>query len=186
VKLSYPRLPIPDGPEKIAFRAIDYILRTDPTISTLCAIGGAAGGSDGDGGLYLSWTGEIEDLWDATISTCPYLRISPGGLGSSWETEGQHRMPMSIAIEAAVVGSDFDQIGNFWSAIRSALFPARPDVSGTTARSDWVKATTVTAGISRGILTAPAYTVKVDESTNGPRIIRADGTLELILLISTP
>jgi hypothetical protein len=177
MKLNYPKLPLPDAPETIAFRVIDNILRSDDTISNLC---------NGNPGLYISWRGDAEDTFDPSVATCPFLRISPGGLGSSWETEGQHRMPMSIAIEAAVVGSDFDQIGNFWGAIRSALFPPRPGSDGTTARSDWVKAQTKAANISRGILTAPAYSIKADENTAGPRITRADGTLELVLLISTP
>lgn|SRR5574343_1043492 len=184
MQLNYPRLALPDAPETVAFRAIDAILRTDPTITSLCQVPGAAGGSSGGGGLYLSWTGQIEDVWEPSATTCPFLRISPGGLGSSWETEGQHRMPMAIAIEAAVIGSDFGQIGNFWGAVRAALFP--PRTAEDAVRSDWVRATTQAAGIARGILTAPAYTVRVDDDTSGPRIIRADGTLELVLLISTP
>ena len=103
MQLNYPRLALPDAPETVAFRAIDAILRTDPTITSLCQVPGAAGGSSGGGGLYLSWTGQIEDVWEPSATTCPFLRISPGGLGSSWETEGQHRMPMAIAIEAGAV-----------------------------------------------------------------------------------
>ena len=185
MQMSYPRLPLPDSEETVAFRAVDAVLRTDPTISSLCQVAGAAGSSEGSGGMYLSWSGQYEDVSDPTYNTCPYLRISPGGLGSTWETEGQHRMPMAIAIEAAVVGSDFTQVGNFWGAIRRALFPPR-DSDDNIARADWVRAKLQAANISRGILTAPAYTVKVDDSTGGPRIIRADGTLELVLLINTP
>lgn len=172
MKLNYPKLALPDSEEVTAFRAIDLILRSDERLQAVLA-------------RYLSWTGEVEDLLDVTAAECPYLKISPGGLGSTWETEGQHRMPMSVAISAAVVGSDFDQIGNLWGCIRRALFPPR-DTAENTARSDYVKAATKAAGINRGILTAPSYGVAVDEKQSGARITRADGTLELVLLISTP
>lgn len=172
MQLSYPKLAIPDQAEVLAFRAIDQILRSDDTLGRILV-------------QYISWTGAYEDLFEPTLATCPYLRISPGGLGSSWETEGQHRMPMSIALSAAVVGSDFNQIGNLWGAIRKALFPPL-DTAENQARNAYVKATTKGAGISRGILTAPSYGVAVDEKQAGARITRADGTLELVLLISTP
>ncbi len=94
-------------------------------------------------------------------------------------------MPMTITIEAAVVGSDRRQIQRYWGAIRTALFP--PRTVSDTVRSDFVRTLTQQAGISRPILTAPAYgCIEIGEAKGGPRITLATGQLELILLISTP
>ena len=170
--LSYPRLPLPDTAEVLAFDAVERILATDPVLAGVTE-------------TFLAWTGNLEDLWEPEINTCPFLRISPGGSPSGWETEGQHRMPMTVTIEAAVVGSDRRQIQRYWGAIRTALFP--PRVIGDTTRSDFIRTLTQQAGISRPILTAPAYgVIEIGELKGGPRITLATGTLELILLISTP
>lgn len=172
IKLNYPKLSLPEVQEERAFDAIEKILTTDPMLSSATE-------------TFLSWRGHVEDLWEPAINTCPFLRISPGGLPSNWESEGQHRMPMGITIEAAVVGSDRRQIQRYWGAIRTALWPPRQ--VGDTTRSDYVRTLTQQAGIARPILTAPAYgVIEIGEERGGPRITLATGTLELILLINTP
>jgi hypothetical protein len=169
IKLNYPKLSLPDSPESIAFDAVEWILETDPQLMTATE-------------LFLSWKGNVEDLWDPAVNTCPFLRISPGGLPSGWETEGQHRMPMAVSIEAAVAGSDRKQMLRYWGAVRNALWPVNDPI-----RQAAIQAKTIAAKISRPILSAPAYgVIEVGEKEGGPRITLATGTLTLILLISTP
>lgn len=153
----------------IAFRAVDSILRHDPVLSSITE-------------QMLSWRGEVEDVLDPTASTCPWLRISPSADVSWWETEGQHRMPMSITLEAAVMGSDITQMLNYWAAIRRALWP-----QGDATARDAIRTAMQAARISRPILTQPSYTVmKLTDSDSGARITLAQGQLRLILLIDTP
>ena len=169
IQLNYPDLPLPAPPEETAFSAIEQILSTDEMLNSVTE-------------TFLAWRGNIEDTWDPTNSNCPFLRISPSGAESNWETEGQHRMPMEITIEAAVMGSDRRQIQRYWGAIRSALWPQNDP-----ERRDFIRGLTQTAGISRPILTAPAYgVIEVGETKGGSRITLATGTLVLILLVSTP
>ena len=169
MKLNYPHLDLPDSEESVAFDAIEQILTTDPALSSVTQ-------------LFVAWRGDVEDLWEPTVSTCPFLRISPGGMASGWEQEGAHKMPMSIAIEAAVVGSDRRQIMNYWGAIRRALWP-----QGDAVRRDANRIITQGANICRPILTAPSYgCIEIGEAKGGSRITLASGTLELVLLINTP
>lgn len=172
LQLNYPRLALPAVAEELAFDAIEQILSTDPVLAAATE-------------TFLSWTGDTRDLWEPAVDTCPFLRISPGGSPSNWESEGQHRMPMTVTIEAAVVGSDRRQIQRYWGAIRTALFP--PRLVGDSVRSDYIRTLTQQAGIARPILTAPAYgCIEIGEAKGGARITLATGTLELILLINTP
>ncbi len=108
--LASPKLKLPNTAEQVAFRAVDQILRSDPVLQTTVK-------------AWRSWQGAPEDILAPTFETCPYLRISPRPEASRWETEQQHRMPLNIMLEAAVAGSDTDQIMNFWGAIRTALYP---------------------------------------------------------------
>ena|SRR5208337_307925 len=162
--LSYPQLKLPDSAEKIAFRAVDQMLRSDPLLSTTVK-------------AWRSWRGEDVDILDPTFATCPYIRLSPVPESSSRQTEQQHRMPLDVRIQAAVAGSDFNQLSNFWAAIRTALYPTNA------ARRTTILNMANTALIARSQMTMNGYGVKVDDT--GLRMMIAQGTLQLILLVQT-
>lgn len=167
MKLSYPVLDLPRAEETVAFRAVETVLANDPVLKAATK-------------TFLAWRGDVEDLWEPSNVTCPFLRISPGGAGSAWATERQHRCPVIVTIEAAVLGSNSDQICNYWGAIRRALFP-QTTLMGTTIANQLVA-----AGISKGTLQQPAFgTIEVGEAKGGQRITLATGQLELLLLITT-
>ena len=162
--LAYPQLKLPASPERVAFRTVDQILRSDPLLSTTVK-------------AWRSWKGEPEDILDPTFATCPYIRLSPVPESSMRQTEEQHRMPIDVRIQAAVSGSDFDQLSNFWAAIRSAIYPVEP------VRRTTVLNMTNGAKICRSQMTLNGYGVKVDDA--GLRMMIAQGTLQLILLVMT-
>lgn len=112
--MPYPRysLNLPDAPETTAFRALVGVLEADQTLQSL-------------GTRIASWTGGPDDLEEPT-GLQPYLMLTPSGLASDWETEGQHRMPMSIGVLAVVAGTAVDEAMNFYAAVRRALFPVDP------------------------------------------------------------
>lgn len=163
--LAFPKLQLPDCPEVLAFRAIETILRTDPVLHKVTRD-------------FNAWTGDASDVLPPTFATCPSLTMSPAPLPSDWEAEGQHKMPMAIAIMCVVAGSNRDQLMNYWAAVRRALWPEDP------ARFAFVRKLVLDAHITRPVLTASAYGVKLEEK--GVRLLIAEGTLKLILLINTP
>jgi hypothetical protein len=162
--LAAPKLKLPSTPEQIAFRAVDQMLRSDPLLSATVRQWG-------------SWLGQPEDILPPTFATCPYIRISPAPETSDRQTETQHKMPLDIRIQAAVAGSDFDQLANFWGAIRSAVYPT------VEPRRTTILNMSNGARITRSQMTLNGYGWK--EEGNGLRIMIAQGTLQLILLVMT-
>ena len=118
------------------------------------------------------------DILEPTFSTLPYIRISPIPEASQRITEEQHRMPLDVRIQAAVGGSDFNQLSNFWAAIRSALFPTNP------ARRATVIGMINTANITRGQIIMNGYGWREEKET-GLRMMVAQGTLQVVLLVLT-
>ena len=107
---SAPKLDIPECCESKVFRTFEHILRNDfilgPATQTMVAF------HDDDLQLQpISW------------SLCPYLSLKPFPSEGVWLTEGQHAMPLSIHITAAVRGLDVTNLMNYWALIRTALFP---------------------------------------------------------------
>ena len=164
MSLSYPKLKLPDSHETTAFRTVEQMMRSDPLLSVTVK-------------AWRSWRGDAEDVLDPTFATCPYIRISPVPETSQRQTETQHRMPIDIRIQAAVCGSDFTQISNFWGAIRTAIFPIiEPRRTQVLDMSNAVK-------LTRSQMTLNGYGVKVEET--GLRMMIAQGTLQVILLVMT-
>jgi hypothetical protein len=98
-------------------------------------------------------------------------------------------MPLSVGIEIAIVGTNVDNLLNVWGVVRSALFPQVPDPSSPVyAEQLALRAKAMAAqtanGITRGTITRPSYRVERDSKT-GSKILYAEGTFDLLLLINT-
>lgn len=163
--LSYPKLSLPNVEETVAFRAVDGILKHDPTLKRVVKD-------------YNSWTGDASDVFGLTAATCPNLQIAPKPMPGTWESEGQQRLPFSIVITCAVNGTNVDQLMNLWGHVRRALWPHDP------ARMAAVQAIMATARITKGTLAMGAFGVHMPK--DGSRILIGQGALNVLLLISTP
>lgn len=163
--LNFPKLPLPDVEETIAFRAVDSLLRGDPMLQRVTK-------------SYNSFTGASDDVFGPSPSSCPYLQLAPKPMASRWETEGMHGMPFAIVISAAVNGSNVDQLMNYWGWIRRALWPADPE--RIEARNELIARTKIV----RPTLTMQGYGSQLQK--DGGRILVGIGTLNLLLLIDTP
>ena len=163
--LSFPKLALPDVEETIAFRCIDSILRNDPILKRVVRD-------------YNAWTGDASDVFSPTPATCPNLQLATRATGAKWETEGQHAMPFTIAITVAVNGSNLDQLLNFWGHVRRALWPKDLD------RMNAIRAKIAAAGITKGTMAMNATGFQMQK--DGARLLIAQGSLNLFLLIDTP
>jgi hypothetical protein len=163
--LNVPRLALPDAEETIAFRAIEKILALDPTLKRVLR-------------HFHAWRGETDDLLQPTPSTCPHLGIAPRPQASRWEAEGMHSMPFSISLQLAVNGSNVDQLMNLWGAVRRALWPR------DAAQMAEVRALVLNAAITKPTMTLGGFGVQVQDK--GARVLIAQGSLNVLLLISTP
>lgn len=162
--LAFPVLKLPDVEETIAFRAVDFVLKHDSHLKRVLK-------------TYNSWTGEPIDTVAPTSGTCAFLQIAPKPLPGQWESEGQQRLPLAIAITCAVNGTSVDQIMNLWGHVRRALWPADPTAYAA------VSARMATAKITKATLSLGAYGAHLPK--DGGKILVAQGTLNLVLLIPT-
>jgi len=173
VRLNFPVLDLPAAEETLAFRAVETILRNDPALKAATK-------------LFLSWKGDVEDIWKPSVSTCPFLRITPVAGRSRRETEMEHLMPLDIDIMAAVLGSNSDNITNYWACIRRALFPQNSVNQLAAVLAVIAKAQSSGAMISRAWITSQGYGVVANPKNDGDRITWAQGTIQLNLLVRTP
>ncbi len=163
--LNFPKLGLPDAAETIAFRAVEKVLRNDPTLRTVLR-------------HFHAWRGEADDILPPTPSTCPHLDIAPRPAASAWEAEGMHRMPFTVGFTLAVNGTRVDELMNLWGAIRRALWPADP------AAMQRVREIVTGANITKPTLTLSGFGVQLQDK--GARVLIAQGQLTVLLLISTP
>jgi hypothetical protein len=164
VALAAPKLKLPNSPEQIAFRLVEQILRSDPLLSTTMR-------------TLRCWQGDSSDIQGPTFATCPFVRLSPSPEASARRTEIQHQMPLDVGIEVAVAGTDYDQLANFWGAVRSAIFPiVEPRRTAVLTMSN-------TAKVTRSQMIMNGYRWKPEGE--GIRLLYAQGTLQLILLVQT-
>lgn len=147
-RLAYPKLDVHEFQHTTMFRAVELALRNDPTFSRAC-------------NTFLAWTGSADDTKDPALSLCPYCRISPMPGSSSMATERQHLAPLVVGIEAAVQGTDFDQLANFWGLIWAVFF----DMSDMT-RWQGVINSLQAAGVTRPVMTMQGFGYTVDDQNN--------------------
>ncbi len=163
--LNFPKLDLPDSEETIAFRAVERILRNDPTLKRTLR-------------HFHAWRGEQDDVLFPSPATCPELTIAPRPQASAWEAEGLHKMPFTIGFTLSVNGTNVDQLMNLWGAVRRALWPRDP------VQMAAVRQIVVDAHITRPTLTLSGFGVQLQD--RGARVLIAQGQLNVLLLVSTP
>ncbi len=154
--------------ETRAFRAVERVLKNDHVLSRVV-------------NKFVAWRGEDLDVQELQYSFCPWLKISPWPAESHWVTEIQHDMPIVIRIQAAVRGTKFDNLANFWNAIRLAIFPA--DITKAHEVQDVLRGAPTNDVVTRPEILLSAYGVITDET--GLRMLIADGTVRFGLLVKT-
>ncbi len=160
-------LNLPDAPETLVYRAVERVLRNDPVIQAATR-------------TFVAWNGEDADLLEPTYAMCPYLRINPFPTESNWVTEGQHDMPVTVRFQIMVKGTKFDNLANYWHAIRRAFFPI--DVEEANA----VRA--VLRGIDESLVTRPSITMNsyaIGAEIDGLRMSLGEGAIKFDLLVRT-
>jgi hypothetical protein len=160
-------LNLPDAPETLVYRAVERVLKNDKVIQAITH-------------TFVAWNGEALDLDEPTYSKCPYLRINPFPTESNWVTESQHDMPVQVRIQIMVRGTKFDNLANYWHAIRRAFFPL--DV----AEAEAVRA--VLRGVDQSLVTKPSINMNaysIGAEVDGLRMSLGEGAIKFGLLVRT-
>ena len=161
----YEKLPIPDCPETLAFRAVVNVIRSDPTLRRLNV-------------TFIVWDGSPNDLTDPVASLLPFIELQPSPNGTGWAEADQHRSDVGVDITIAIKGTNADDLLNLWGVLRSALFPD-PALSQRAT----VEAAMTSVGVFQGeLVRQPFQVVSVDANT---RMLVGEGTLKLRMNINT-
>lgn len=153
---------LPPTKEARAFDALVQAFRNDPGIKDHI-------------NTFVHCEGVDRDFFQPAYNLCPYLEIAPWPTESDWITEGQHFMPLSLRIMCAVQGTKFSNIANWWGVIRTAFFTPATQLL-------------LTGGSIGDLVTKPTIKLNAYGATKddqGLRMMIADGTVQLGLLIST-
>jgi hypothetical protein len=163
-QLSSHDLPLPVAPETAAFRMLETILKNDSAVQRHVR-------------TFISWHDTTQSLLEPHDSMRPYLRISALPAQSNWITELQHDSPLAVQITIATDGLNIDNLMNWWSVIRSAIFPQ--DLTHFQA----VTAKFASVGVLRPIVTLNGFGSMMDERER--RLLVAVGTIRLAMHIHT-
>lgn len=109
------RLNLPDGEFTKSLRAIQELLRNDPTLKS------------GQIRNFRFWDGTVGESEDPVDSKLPWVSVGGAGGAGQWESEGLHGFRFSVAIDLVVAGTDEADFWNLWSAVIVSLFPRHSD-----------------------------------------------------------
>lgn len=112
-KSRYGSLALPDVPPVTLFRAIDDILRADPTIKAVIK------GPES----FRSWQGKPSDKNELAVTQAPAIRLSIASGREDYWYPGSSKANLRIQVEALVTGTCSDDVHNLFGAIRRALTP---------------------------------------------------------------
>jgi hypothetical protein len=147
-KLAYPKLDIPTYQHVAIFRALGQVLRTDPIFPTAC-------------NLFLDWSGTSDDTKEPVHAFCPYCRITPGVSRAEMATERQHNAPLIVDVLVAVQGTNYDNLGNFWGLIHSAVWS-----QSNRGRFGQVNTILQSAGVTRPVMSIQGFFPVADNENN--------------------
>jgi len=154
----------PPAEEGVAFRALESVIRKDPTLSPHIK-------------TFLAQHDTDEELFEPSYELCPYIRMDPFATQSIWITEGQHKMDMTVDFVIGVRGLDVVNLMNFWALIRRAVF------SQSISEAMAVQSKLTQALILRPEMTLNAYSSpRIDE---GFRYRVGGGRIRCAMLINT-
>lgn len=126
-------LDIPTAPRTAVFRALDQIVRADPTINGVF------------GNRIRSWTGdELRDAKPFTTTEAPALRLTPVGMGQDeWYSPDEQFGELGIEVEIFLRGTLIDDLMNVWWAVQRAIYP----VTGAQPNANLLNAAGATTGM---------------------------------------
>lgn len=102
------------------FRAVEQVIRDDPTLSKVVK-------------TWRSFEGHPDDWTPPTPDQCPWVRLKYLAAANRPAGSVRSMIPIVIQVEVAVAGSLQNDIVNLWEAIEDSLFTFKP-YRGTTVK----------------------------------------------------
>jgi hypothetical protein len=106
-------LDIPDGPRAIAFRAVERVLREDPSLDRVVK-------------TWLSREGQKWDMEAPAPDMLPLVALSPMPRPDTNLTNVSAKVNFAMSVEVWVPGSCVDDATNLWDLVCEALVLGKP------------------------------------------------------------
>jgi hypothetical protein len=163
--MAQTKLDLDDSPRTKVFRAIDGILRADPTLKRLFA----------KPCQFRSWQGTPDDAKPFTTDLAPAIRLTPlpGGPPDVWYSPDARQGTLAIRVELYLKGSNLDDLHNVWYAVKRALYTT--SAAGLQAIANTLQA----AGADTGMVDFQDPVPNLEALTNTPNIIDAVAALSV-------
>lgn len=109
-------LDLDDSPKVTLLRAMEKIVREDPTVRRVLKTHS-----------FRTWSGMPDDSKEFTIELTPAMRWTIAGGPDEFTTPDAMKTSMVIQTEILIKGNNSDDLNNFWWTIQRAFYP--PDFS---------------------------------------------------------
>lgn len=133
-----------DSPRTKVFRAIDDLLRNDPTIRNIITKPGS----------FRSWQGDTNDKADFGLSQAPAIRLTPQPEPEQWWYPATTKGFLTITFEVITPGLAIDDVDNLVYAMHRVLVPHSDPASVQTTINKLKDAGAVTGLVQ---FSMPAY-----------------------------
>jgi hypothetical protein len=163
-----PRLKIPQSRHTTAFREIEQVLRSNPTLSKVVK-------------TWKTWRGTANsnDRAGISVGLLPWVKLTPNVGPQSWATNRQQESQLNVQVEIATDGTCVDDPLDLWDAMRRALFPVDND-EGATMRQRLKD-----AGAHSGVVTLSQVPYDPTPEAEASDILVARGTITLNVRVDT-
>jgi hypothetical protein len=165
--LATATLDLPNCSHVKAFRALERILRNDPTLKRVLR-------------QFWSWDGSDRDDLEPSLDTCPSLAIALGFGPDQWRGPANFEGPLEVRFAWAVAGTRADNLMNLVHATKRAIYP-RDDTARTANRTALIEAGATTG---EGIFGRTESGRMDDESGRPMLAASATFTLEIDQLLN--
>lgn len=157
---------IPASPRETLFRAVDFILRSDPTVNSIFD------------GTINSWRGDPKDKVPFAVGNKYALRISPHPTGEQWWAASEQKGNLVIDVEILAASYCWDDLDRIWYAIQRAFYPL--DLA---ARNSIIaRFQSATVGAWKGLMSFPMFAFDPDGPQDG--VWRATGQIAIEYRVS--
>ncbi len=144
--MATPSLQLPQSPRDAVFRAMEGIVRTNPTFQRIVKPTS-----------FRTWQGNPEDAKEFTFEIAPALRWTPMNTGEQFRTPDTMSGDLLINAEILLKGTNISDMQNFWWMLVKCFYPGGSPPIGI--NSNAVISALTTAGARSGLVlfSQPAF-----------------------------
>jgi hypothetical protein len=169
------KLPLPDSPRLVAFRAVEAILRASPDLVAAIAAD-----------QWGTFDGDAFEIMEFGTGTEPAVMLSIAESDGQWWSPDTIESTLTIDVAFSIPSLLLDDVENLWWAVVRAFYPANPQLADPSP-SDRIQSTLRAAGATTGlVMFSKMSTARVapDDDADGRFLAYGQLTLDVNMTIN--